>query len=78
MTNKINEIKDTIKRYQTTPEYKEKGQFDLYFQGNDDHPIGIYEYKNDLFILTADGYDKPIEDFNQDVIDEIYKQVCKN
>ena len=78
MTNKINEIKDTIKRYQTTPEYKKKGQFDLHFQGNDDHPIGIYEYKNGLFVLTADGYDKSIEDFNQNVIDEIYKQVCKN
>ena len=46
MTNKINEIKDTLKRYQTTPEYKKKGQFDLRFQGNDDRPIGIYEYKN--------------------------------
>lgn len=77
MTNKINEIKDTLKRYQTTPEYKKKGQFDLHIQG-DDNPVGIYEYYGDLFVLTADGYDKPIEDFNQDVIDEIYKQVCKN
>ena len=24
MTNKINEIKDTLKKYQTTPEYKKK------------------------------------------------------
>ena len=77
MTNKINEIKDTLKKYQTTPEYK-KRQFDLYFQGNDDYPIGIYEYKNSLFILTANGYDKSIENFGQDIIDEIYKQVCKN
>ena len=78
MTNKINEIKDTLKKYQTTPEYKKKRQFDLYFQGNYDFPIGIYEYKNGLFILTANGYDKPIENFGQDIIDEIYKQVCKN
>ena len=76
--NKIKEIKATLKKYQTTPEYKEKRQFDLCFQGNGDYPIGIYEYKNNLFILTADGYDKPIECFNQDVIDEIYKQVRKN
>ena len=78
MTNKINEIKDTLKKYQTTSEYKKKRQFDLYFQGNNDYPIGIYEYKNGLFILTAEGYDKPIENFSQDIIDEIYKQVCKN
>ena len=78
MTNKIKEIKAVLKKYQTTPEYKKKGQFDLCFQGTDDYPIGIYEYKNGLFILTAYGYDKPIEDFSQDVIDEIYKQVCKN
>ena len=78
MTNKINEIKDTLKKYQTTLEYKKKRQFDLYFQGNDDYPIGIYEYKNGLFILTANGYDKSIEGFSQDVIEEIYKQVCKN
>ena len=78
MTNKIKEIKSVLKKYQTTPEYKKKRQFDLYFQGNGDYPIGIYEYKNSLFILTADGYDKPIEGFSQDIIDEIYKQVCKN
>ena len=78
MTNKINEIKDTLKKYQITLEYKKKRQFDLCFQGNDDYPIGIYEYKNGLFILTANGYDKPIENFSQDIIDEIYKQVCKN
>lgn len=78
MTNKIKEIKAVLKKYQTTPEYKKKRQFDLYFQENGDYPIGIYEYKNNLFILTADGYDKPIEGFSQDVIDEIYKQVCKN
>ena len=41
MTNKINEIKDTLKKYQITPEYKKKRQFDLYFQGNDDYPTGI-------------------------------------
>lgn len=76
--DKIKEIKATLKKYQTTSEYKKKMQFDLYFQGNGDYPIGIYEYKNSLFILTADGYDKPIEGFNQDVIDEIYKQVRKN
>ena len=76
--NKSKEIKATLKKYQTTPEYKEKRQFDLCFQGNGDYPIGIYEYKNSLFILTAYGYDKPIEGFSQDVIDEIYKQVCKN
>lgn len=63
MTNKINEIKDTLKKYQTTPEYKKKRQFDLYFQGNYDCPIGIYEYKNGLFILTANGYDKPYRKF---------------
>ena len=77
-TNKINEIKDTLKKYQTTPEYKKKRQFDLYFQGNYDYPIGIYKYKNGLFILTANGYDKSIENFSQDIIDEIYKQVCRN
>ena len=76
--NKIKEIKAVLKKYQTTSEYKKKRQFDLCFQENGDYPIGIYEYKNNLFILTADGYDKPIECFNQDVIDEIYKQVCKN
>ena len=76
--NKIKEIKAALKKYQATSEYKKKRQFDLCFQGNDDYPIGIYEYKNGLFILTADGYDKPIEGFSQDVIDEIYKQVCKN
>lgn len=76
--NKIKEIKAVLKKYQATPEYKKKRQFDLCFQGNGGHPIGIYEYKNNLFILTADGYDKPIEGFSQDVIDEIYKQVCKN
>ena len=76
--NKIKEIKAVLKKYQTTSEYKEKRQFDLCFQGNGDYPIGIYEYKNNLFILTAYGYDKPIEGFSQDVIDEIYKQVCKN
>lgn len=75
--NKIKEIKAVLKKYQTTPEYK-KRQFDLCFQGNDDYLVGIYEYKNGLFILTADGYDKSIEGFSQDVIDEIYKQVCKN
>ena len=76
--NKIKEIKAVLKKYQTTSEYKKKRQFDLCFQGNGDYPIGIYEYKNSLFILTAYGYDKPIEGFSQDVIDEIYKQVCKN
>ena len=76
--NKIKEIKAVLKKYQTTSEYKKKRQFDLCFQGNGDYPIGIYEYKNNLFILTADGYDKPIEGFSQDVIDEIYKQVRKN
>ena len=76
--DKIKEIKATLKKYQTTSEYKKKMQFDLCFQGNGDYPIGIYEYKNSLFILTADGYDKPIEGFSQDVIDEIYIQVCKN
>ena len=76
--NKIKEIKAVLKKYQTTSEYKKKRQFDLCFQENGDYPIGIYEYKNNLFILTADGYDKPIECFNQDVIDEIYKQVRKN
>ena len=76
--NKIKEIKAVLKKYQTTSEYKKKRQFDLCFQGNGDYPIGIYEYKNSLFILTADGYDKPIEGFSQDVIDEIYKQVRKN
>lgn len=76
--NKIKEIKSVLKKYQATPEYKKKRQFDLCFQGNGDYPIGIYEYKNNLFILTAYGYDKPIEGFSQDVIDEIYKQVCKN
>ena len=76
--NKIKEIKAVLKKYQTTSEYKKKRQFDLCFQENGDYPIGIYEYKNGLFILTAYGYDKPIECFNQDVIDEIYKQVCKN
>lgn len=76
--NKIKEIKAVLKKYQATPEYKKKRQFDLCFQGNGGHPIGIYEYKNNRFILTADGYDKPIEGFSQDVIDEIYKQVCKN
>ena len=78
MTNKITEIKDTLKKYQTTLEYKKKRQFDLYFQRNDDYPIGIYEYKSDLFILTANGYDKSIESFSQDIIEEIYKQICKN
>ena len=78
MTNKINEIKDTLKKYQATSEYKKKRQFDLYLQGNDDYPIGIFEYKNGLFILTAHGYDKSIENFSQDIINEIYKQVCKN
>ena len=78
MTNKIKEIKAALKKYQTTLEYKNKKQCDLYFQGNGDYPIGIYEHKNNLFVLTADGYDKPIEGFSQDVIDEIYKQVCKN
>ena len=78
MTNKIKEIKAVLKKYQTTSEYKNKKQFDLYFQGNGDYPIGIYGHKNNLFILTADGYDKPIEGFSQDIIDEIYKQVCKN
>ena len=76
--NKIKEIKAVLKKYQTTSEYKKKRQFDLCFQGNGDYPIGSYEYKNSLFILTADGYDKPIEGFSQDVIDEIYKQVRKN
>ena len=76
--NKIKEIKSVLKKYQTTPEQKKKRQFDLCFQENGDYPIGIYEYKNSLFILTAYGYDKPIEGFSQDVIDEIYKQVCKN
>ena len=76
--NKIKEIKAVLKKYQTTSEYKKKRQFDLCFQGNGDYPIGIYEYKNGLFILTAYGYDKPIEGFSQDVIDEIYKQVRKN
>lgn len=78
MNNKINEIKDTLKRYQTTPEYKKKGQFDLHFQGNDDHPIGIYEWKDNLFVLTSYGLDKPIEKFDMETINEIYKQVCKN
>ena len=78
MTNEINEIKDILKKYQTTLEYKKKRQFDLYFQGNDDYPIGIYEYKNDVFKLTANVYGKSIESFSQDVIEEIYKQVGKN
>ena len=78
MTNKINEIKDTLKKYQTTLEYKKKRHFDLYFQGNYDYPIGIKKNKNSLFILTANGYDKSIENFSQDIIDEIYKQVCRN
>ena len=76
--NKIKEIKAVLKKYQTTSEYKKKRQFDLCFQEIGDYPIGIYEYKNGLFILTAYGYDKPIEGFSQDVIDEMYKQACKN
>jgi hypothetical protein len=74
--NKINELKDTLKRYQTTPEYKKKGQFDLHIQG-DDCPIGIYEWKGGLFVLTSYGLDKPIENFDTEIINEIYKQVCK-
>ena len=75
--NKIDQIKETLRKFQTTPEYKKKGQFDLDFQG-DDCPTGIYEWKDNLFVLTSYGLDKPIEKFDTETINEIYKQVCKN
>lgn len=74
--DKINKIKEVLKKYQTTSEYEDKGQFDLNFNG-DDCPIGIYEFENDLFVLTSDGWDRHISKFDSDTITEIYKQVCK-
>jgi hypothetical protein len=74
--DKINKIKEVLKKYQTTSEYKKKGQFDLKFKGDDD-PVGIYEFEDDIFVLTADGWDMHISKFDSDTITEIYKQVCK-
>ena len=74
---KINLIKSTLKQYQKSPEYKSKGQFDLDFNGETD-PIGVYEFENNVFVITADGMDRPIRKFDSETIDEIYKQVCKN
>ena len=73
--NKIDKIKEALKKYQATPEYKKAGFFGLIFQG-DDCPIGIYEWRDKLFVLTSYGLDKPIEKFDEGTINEIYKQVC--
>ena len=72
----IDKIKITLDKYQSTEEYDEKGQFDLHFKNSKD-PVGIYTYKNELFVLTGDGFDKEIEKFDANTIVEIYKQVCK-
>ena len=72
----LDKLKEVLKQYQKTSDYKKKGQFDLKFQG-DDCPIGIYEYDDDLFVITADGLDKHINRFDSKTIGEIYKQVCK-
>lgn len=75
--NKIEQIKDKLKVYQQTPEYKEKLQFDLTFQG-DSEPAGIYMYNDDLFIITRDELDLPINRFTEEIINKIYKQVVNN
>ena len=46
-TDKIIEIKKKLKVYQETDEYKIKCQFDLKFK-NDDDPVGIYTYEDEL------------------------------
>lgn len=73
---KINRIKVALDKYQETPEYDEKGQFDLQFQGIKE-PVGIYMYEDELFVLTGDGLDKEIDRFDSKTLTEIYKQVCK-
>lgn len=73
---KINSIKIILGKYQETPEYDEKGQFDLHFQGIKE-PVGIYMYEDELFVLTGDGLDKEIDQFDAKTLAEIYKQVCK-
>ena len=73
---KINRIKAALGKYQETPEYDEKGQFDLQFQ-DIKYPVGIYMYEDELFVLTGDGLDKEIDRFDAKTLAEIYKQVCK-
>ena len=75
-TEKIDAIKSKLKVYQNTDEYKKKLQFDLKFE-NDDDPVGIYTFEDELFVLTSDGWDSHIDNFDVETINEIYNQVCK-
>lgn len=74
--DKTTKIKEKLKVYQETNEYKNKLQFDLKFE-NDDDPVGIYTYEDELFVLTGDGWDLHIDKFDEETINEIYNQVCK-
>lgn len=74
--DKITKITEKLKVYQETDEYENKGQFDLKFEGDED-PVGIYTYENELFVLTGDGWDSHIDNFDVETINEIYNQVCK-
>ena len=74
--DKITKITERLKVYQETDEYENKGQFDLKFEG-DEAPVGIYTYENELFVLTGDGCDSHIDNFDVETINEIYNQVCK-
>ena len=51
--DKTAKIKEKLKVYQETDEYKNKLQFDLKFE-NDDDPVGIYTYEDELFVLTGE------------------------
>jgi hypothetical protein len=74
--DKTAKIKEKLKVYQETDEYKNKLQFDLKFENYDD-PVGIYTYEDELFVLTGDGWDSHIDNFDEETINEIYNQVCK-
>jgi hypothetical protein len=74
--NKTAKIKEKLKVYQETDEYKNKLQFDLKFENYDD-PVGIYTYEDELFVLTGDGWDSHIDNFDVETVNEIYNQVCK-
>lgn len=75
-TDKIAKIKEKLKVYQKTDEYKRKLQFDLDFKRKED-PDGIYLFEGELYVLTKDYIDVPFEQYTEDMIDKIYKQVCK-
>lgn len=74
--DKTAKIKEKLKVYQKTDEYKRKLQFDLKFE-NDDDPVGIYTFEDELFVLTGDGWDSHIDNFDVETVNEIYNQVCK-